>query len=190
MTITFTKTGASTYTTLARRDDGVLLEVPSHDRTARLPHDLAHYVVERELGLNRGFWGCVAAGALFPGMKVVSGRQPPHAADRSRAIIRGAGQHGTEAEVLVGSLLRVMRAGLETHWPAAGALLGREWRPKKPSRGPLGAEEVRRVCAALRDAEQRWQALGIGESLTVSWSAGPKAPVGRGRGVVEGHLVR
>src|SRR5687768_8644189 len=45
MTITFTKTGAGTYTTLARRDDAVVLEVPSYDRTAPLPHDLAHYVV-------------------------------------------------------------------------------------------------------------------------------------------------
>lgn len=30
-----------------------------------LPHDLAQLVVERELGLEFGFWGCVAAGATF-----------------------------------------------------------------------------------------------------------------------------
>lgn len=30
-----------------------------------LPHDLAQLVVERELGLQYGFWGCVAAGATF-----------------------------------------------------------------------------------------------------------------------------
>jgi hypothetical protein len=182
MIITFTKTGAGTYTTLARREDGVLLEVPSYDRTAPLPHDLAHYVVEQDLGLQQGFWGCVAAGALFPGIKVVCGRQPPHAADRSRAIIREAGQYGTEAEVLVGSLLRVMHAGLEAHWPAAGALLAREWRPSKPSRSPLGAEEVKRVCTALREAERRWQALAVGESITVVWSAGPATPRSRARG--------
>jgi hypothetical protein len=30
-----------------------------------LPHDLGQLVVERELGLAHGFWGCVAAGATF-----------------------------------------------------------------------------------------------------------------------------
>lgn len=33
--------------------------------TCPLPHDLAQLVVERELGLDHGFWGCVAAGATF-----------------------------------------------------------------------------------------------------------------------------
>jgi hypothetical protein len=169
MNITFTRSGEHTYTTLALRDDGVMLAVPSFDRTFSLPHDLAHYVVERELGLKRGFWGCVAAGAMFPGIQVMAGRRPPHAAERSQSIIREAGQQGTEAEVLVSVLLRIMHEGLETHWPAARALLSREWKPNKPSRGPVGAEEAQRVCAALREAQQRWQALAVGESLTVSW---------------------
>ena len=30
-----------------------------------LPHDLAQLIVERELGLEFGFWGCVAHGATF-----------------------------------------------------------------------------------------------------------------------------
>jgi hypothetical protein len=146
-----------------------MLEVPSYDRASPLPHDLAHFVVERELGLKRGFWGCVAAGAMFPGIKVISGRRPPHAAARSHSVIREAGQQGTEAEVLVSVLLRLMHEGLETNWPAARALLSREWKPNKPSRGPLEAEEVRRVCGALQEAHQCWQALAIGQSTTVSW---------------------
>jgi hypothetical protein len=77
MNITFTRSGEHTYTTSALRDDGVMLEVPSYDRTSPLPHDLAHYVVERELGLNHGFWGCVAAGAIYAGIKVIAGRRRP-----------------------------------------------------------------------------------------------------------------
>src|ERR1051326_2722081 len=102
MKITFTRTGEHTYTTSAVRDDGVRLEVAGGDRTFLLPHDLAHYVVERELGLHRGFWGCVAVGALFHSTKVISGRQPPHAAERSMAILREAERdHGPEAEEMV-----------------------------------------------------------------------------------------
>jgi hypothetical protein len=169
MTITFTRSGEHTYTTVALRDDGVTLAVPSYDRTFAMPHDLAHYVVERELGLRHGFWGCVAAGALFPGIKVLSGRQPPHAAARSQAVIRTAGQQGTEAEVLVGILLRIVERGIDPNGPEARALVAEAWKPSKPSREPLGADEVQHACAALRVAHERWQALAAGQSITVSW---------------------
>jgi len=169
MNITFTRSGERTYTTFALRDDGVMLEVPSYDRTSPLPHDLAHYVVERELGLERGFWGCVAAGAMFPGIQVRSGRRPPHAAARSQSVIREAGQQGTEAEVLVSVLLSIMHEGLGDNWQAVREMLRGAWKPSKPSRGPLGAEDVQRVCRALREAQQRWQAFAVGQSLTVSW---------------------
>jgi hypothetical protein len=46
MEITFTKTALRKYEVLVRRDDGVVLEVRSFDRPVRLPHDIAHFVVE------------------------------------------------------------------------------------------------------------------------------------------------
>ena len=30
-----------------------------------VPHDLATFVIEQALGIEHGFWGCVAAGATF-----------------------------------------------------------------------------------------------------------------------------
>lgn len=30
-----------------------------------MPHDLAQFIVERQLGYRHGFWGCVADGASF-----------------------------------------------------------------------------------------------------------------------------
>ncbi len=169
MNIAFTRTGERTYMTQAVRDDGVTLQVPSYDRTALLPHDIGHFVVERELGLRQGFWGCVAQGALFPGMTVVSGRQPPHAAARSQAIIREAGQQATHAEVLVGILLGVLHDDLEGSELAAQARVKAAWRPGKPERGLIDAAEVQRVCAALRDILRRWQSLAVGQSLVVWW---------------------
>jgi len=179
MNITFTRTGERTYTTVAVRDDAVTLHVPSFDRTAPLPHDIGHYVVERELGLRRGFWGCVAQGAPFPGITVASGRQPPHAAARSQEIIREAGQQGTHAEVLVGILLGVLHDGLEGSEPAAQARVSAAWQPAKPERGPISAGETLRVCAALRDIRQRWQALAAGQSLCVEWWHDSRVATGR-----------
>ena len=30
-----------------------------------VPHDLATFVIEQALGIEHGFWGCIAAGATF-----------------------------------------------------------------------------------------------------------------------------
>jgi len=169
MEITFQRGEEGRYTTTAVRDDGVRLQVPGGDRKFALPHDVAHFIVERGLGLQRGFWGRIAWGAVYPGMTVLSGRQPPHAAERSRAVIREAEQQGVEAEVLVGLLLKVMHSGLESNWPAVRAMLNEEWRPGKPERDLPDPEEVCRICSALRAAEQQWQSLEVGQEITVAW---------------------
>ncbi|MBI1929198.1 hypothetical protein HYR99_33750 [Candidatus Poribacteria bacterium] len=165
MTITFKKGHLRSYSATVLRDDGVELKVPGYDRKYLLPHDLAHYIIERELGLQRGFWGCVAVGAILPGMTMISGRQPPRAAARSKSVMKEAGQHGTEAEVLVSVLLDIMHKGLDKNWSAASAILSKAWKPVKPSCGPLTVEEVRTICQMLRDAQEQWQKLPSEEVL-------------------------
>jgi hypothetical protein len=170
MEITFTRSGERYCKTVAVRDDGVTVQVPCFDRPAWMPHDIVHYVVERGLGLEHGFWGRVAAGAIFPGMTVLEGRQPPHAAIKSHAAIQGFGQYGTEAEVLVGMLLEIARQKLDTNLQVAHAQVRKAWQAGQSAREPLRAEEVRQICCELRVMQQEWQALADGESLTVSWS--------------------
>ena len=169
MKITFTRSGERTYTTFIERDDGVIIQVPSHDRSSSLPHDMAHYVVERELRLARGFWGRVASGAMFGGMRVVTGRLRPHAAARSKSMIKEEEQQLIEAEVLVGLLLDITHQRLEDDWAVVSTHLNSAWKPRKPSRESLSHKEVLQVCAELREAEQRWEALPVGESITVLW---------------------
>jgi hypothetical protein len=50
---------------------------------AKLPHDLRHFVVERELRLADGLWGSIAAGIVYTSMEHVRGRRP-HAAEAAR----------------------------------------------------------------------------------------------------------
>lgn len=52
MEVTFTRSGERSYTTIARRDDGVTLRVPAFDHPTWIPHDLAHRVIEQALGLH------------------------------------------------------------------------------------------------------------------------------------------
>lgn len=168
MKIEFKRRDQSTYT-LALRDDGVTVSIPTYDRTSPLPHDIAHYIVERGLGLKRGFWGQVAAGAMFPNMQIIAGHRPLHADAKSQAILRESGQQGTEAEVLVGLMMHVMEEGSENDWPRVQTLLKRTWQPGKPSRKPIRKEEVQYICAELREVRTRWQQLSNGESLTFDW---------------------
>ena len=86
-------------------------------------------------------------------------RRSPRTARRARTTsprkraVRGA--RATQADPLAKLEFRVVG-------PFRGGRVGAGF-------GPLGAEEVQRVCRALREAQQRWQALAVGQSLTVSW---------------------
>jgi len=169
MEITFTRVALRKYQVLARRDDGVVLAVPSFDRPARLPHDIAHYVVESELRLGCGFWGLLAAGAIHPGVRVASGRSRPHAAERSRAVLKEAGQHPTEAEVLVSVMLGIAEEGVDEDWPEVSSRLNNAWQPRRSQRGPISHGDVLRVCRRLREVGGQWEALAVGGCMTVRW---------------------
>jgi hypothetical protein len=168
MQLTFTRRDERRYATVVVRDDGVTLFVPSFEQPTWLPHDLAHYVVERAIGLTHGFWGSVAEGAVFPGMKVLKGRQAPHAAARSREILRqmAASQQGTEAEVMVDFFVHLTQQGCT---PRGAAQLGNLWHPSKSPPRSLETREVQQVCRDLQAMQQQWQALAVGTSMTLTW---------------------
>ena len=172
MDVSFHRGEGRSYFALARRDDGVLVRLDggSYDRSdPPLPHDLAHFLVEDELGLRAGVLGVIAAGGLFPQATVVSGRQRPHARRRAREVIKRAGNRLTQAEVLVGVLCAVARAGEEKQ-PTVLHQVPTRWRPEG-----LGACAVERACERLREAAGRWDALSEGASLELALRGAPDA---------------
>ena len=80
---------------------------------ADLPHDLSTFVIEHALGIERGFWGCVAAGGTFRSLQ----RRPTAP---GRAVVKAFAPDLDEAEVRVNAAYRSWRAGGPT--PAAPAL--------------------------------------------------------------------
>src|SRR4029078_8308304 len=84
MQVTFRRfPGHSSAYSVIERDDGVVYRMKEVTRAGnRLPHDLRHFVVERELGIADGIWGGIAAGMVYTSMDHVQGRRPPHAAER------------------------------------------------------------------------------------------------------------
>jgi hypothetical protein len=186
MRITFRRfpVHATAYSVI-ERDDGVVYRMQEFTPSgARLPHDLRHLVVERELGVADGLWGCIAAGAVYKSMDHVRGRRPPHSADRSAELKRVQRQP-------------VLRAGLLADLVEAVAMLDapseddirRLTRVKlsvlpatEPGAAPAGAAAVppsavlARAAQALQVEAARWARLRVGQELVYSWPAVPAAP--------------
>ncbi|HEY1625762.1 MAG TPA: GNAT family N-acetyltransferase [Streptosporangiaceae bacterium] len=59
---------------LVERDDGVMYRLDGGVAGPRLPHDIVHLVVERELRIKDGIWAGIAKGVVFSSMTHVSGR--------------------------------------------------------------------------------------------------------------------
>ena len=149
---------------LIERDDGVVYRMHAGPVTAELPHDLVHYTVEDALDIADGIWGSIAGGVVFRSMKHVSGRRPPHVAERSVALIREYRDRLGRAELLGGFIESAAhRPDADLPRLAAQAFTTRAATP--------GLEAMAGAVAALRRAEQRWRALPIGGQVVLDWPA-------------------
>jgi hypothetical protein len=194
MDVTFHRLAGNRYFTTAVRDDGVTVSIPGYDRTGRVPHDLAHFAAEREFGMVRGFWGSVAAGALFTNMAVASGRQKPHAAERSRRIIKAHSADIGLSEAVAGAIHDAVEHDL-----AADVVLTRlraQWGIAGPVPPPMTVSDVEVAAAALRREAERWSELPVGGRLTLHWPLpaehvptprSARARAGRRRGGLRRH---
>jgi hypothetical protein len=131
--------------TLVERDDGVVLRMRGAGGGAGLPHDLVHALVERELGMTDGIWGCVADGVVWGSMRHVSGRRPPHADEWSERLKKERAARIGAAELLADLVGRLAR--------------GEAVLPGEVARAPVPRAELDRAAAALASAAQRWAAL-------------------------------
>jgi hypothetical protein len=142
----------------------VRLSVPVFGPLEPIPHDLAHYVVEMKLDLRTGLWGSIAGGAVLEGMKVISGRQRPHAKERSQAI-QLANHHGFMlAELAVGIALEAIK----------GKRLGEPLHSiGSPTMSITSHTNYVALAQKTRPAMEamitRWRAIPMGETLVVSW---------------------
>src|SRR4051812_24672275 len=156
--------------TVVERDDGVVYAMRAAGGGPDLPHDLVHALVELELGVADGIWGAVADGVVWGSMRHVSGRRPPHAAERSARLMKERAARLQAAE-LIADLARRLSRG-EPVPPGAVAASG----------FPRAALEA--AAAALTAAETRWAALAPGERWVLSWSVPGRrgSTAGRSRG--------
>ena len=155
---------------LVERDDGVLYRLYGGVAGPRLPHDIMHLVAERELRIWDGIWAGIAAGVVFESMCHVSGRRPPHAAERSRDLLRRFSQQGLRAELLADLVASV--AALETMTQDKIRQLTRDKLAVLPTPLPAGKVDPVVIAAAARALQveaARWARLRVGEELSYEW---------------------
>ncbi len=170
MQLQLTRLDARRYETLITRSDGVSFRVKGVGHMAAIPHDLAHFAVERGLGLHRGFWGSVAAGAVFASLEHVGGRRRPHAAERSRALLKENQGDLTETEILVGLFNQALEEGLAPDSPELRRRLKRYvWTAPGHAPRQFSDAEISAVCAAWHDMHARWTTLPIGGTMALAW---------------------
>jgi hypothetical protein len=153
--------------TLVERDDGVVFRMRGAGGGAYLPHDLVHALVEQNLQVTDGIWGCVADGVVWSSMRHVSGRQPPHAAERSARLKKERAAPIQAAEHLADLVGRLAR--------------GDEVLPGETSRAGHTPEALGSAAAELASAASRWAALAPGDTWAVDWKAPARSTRNDGR---------
>jgi hypothetical protein len=181
------------------RDDGVVYRMLEFTRGGpELPHDLRHFVVERELGISDGIWGCIAAGTVYGSMEHVRGRVT-FAARQRQASLKNAQRERVGRAELFANLVEAV-AMLEKPSVPEIQRLTREHLAcvplSEPGQDPADVIDVPppqalgAAASALQVEAARWARLRVGEELVYDWrpAAGPVpavlAAAGRNRPLV------
>jgi hypothetical protein len=167
------------------RDDGAVYRMREFSRGgSELPHDLRHFVVEHELGITDGIWGCIAAGTVYTSMEHVRGRVTFAGRQRESAL------KDTQRE-------RVRRAELFANLVEAVAMLRAPSVPEiqrltrehlacvplsVPGQDPADvvdvppAEVLGAAASAMQVEAARWARLRVGEELVYEWRPAAVTP--------------
>lgn len=158
MRVRFTKTGEHRYGIWVVRDEASDLQLhPAPGYDDWLPHDMVHFLVERENGLQDGIFGQLAAGGDAYTFVPTDEQRTRRWAKRSNRRNAATGRDIDRSEQLA------FAANNEWHFRA-----GRH-RSRVPTE-PGVREDVQAMMPVLEDAAEAWHALAVGESLTFEWA--------------------
>jgi len=148
MKLTVTRLDRGKYETVVTRDDGGSYHLKGVAHHFAIPHDLAHFLVEKTPNPHQGFCGNIADGAVFKSMSYLGGRRKPKAAERSDNLLKNNAPQLNEAEALVRIFNDTIEQGHDERSPVLHArlrerLAARRWRVAEArAREELGPPET------------------------------------------------
>jgi len=155
MEVTFRRTGERRYAVVAQPEGHPAVTMdPAPGFDPRLPHDLVHFAVEREHGIELGVFGQLAAGGNLRTFRRLDATPDRRLRRRGERLAR---EH-------LGELARSERL-------AAEALRAWVGGPR-----PHADERLERVCARLDELSARWRSLATGGELRLTWPGSPRVP--------------
>jgi hypothetical protein len=163
---------------VVERDDGVVYRMDGFTLMGPdLPHDIRHLIVERELRVNDGIFGAIAAGTVWASMHHLSGRRPPHSAERSDLLKRTQRERILRAELLANLIEAI--AVLDDPSPDEIRRVAKTKLSVVPLVEPgadpadvihLPPAAVLAAAASVMQVEAaRWARLRVGEELVYEW---------------------
>lgn len=160
--VTFTRTGEKRYRVSVDGPGDKHTEMePAPGYDPRLPHDMAHFVVENELGITGAVFGQFAVRGTANTLQKEDQKSKRKALRRWRKI---ASAHRSDA--LLSEKIISITCGRWNSDPLA---------PTDP--GVVTEAEIDRICREFDAVSARWSKLDIGESMTLEWKGGvPAAP--------------
>jgi len=131
---------------LVERDDGVVYRLYSGTAGPRLPHDIMHLVVERELRISDGIWAGIAAGG--------PGQPPGQRAELLTDLVSSA----AALDTLTQEKIRRLAAAKLSALPSADRLSTQ-----------VDPVVIAVAARALQVEAARWARLRVGEELSYDW---------------------
>ena len=157
MKVTFTKTAQRRYR-VSVEGPGVVSSFmePAAGFDTRLPHDMAHFVVENELGINGGVFGQLAAGGTARTFRTTIEKGRRKVAKRGNRIAVANRNDALLSEKLVCVACQAWNNVLTDLTPVQG----------------VPVADIRRVCREFDTVSAVWSKLATGESMTLLWRGG------------------
>lgn len=142
----------------------------------KMPHDLQHFIVERELGIECGIFGFLAAGGETGGDEHEPGRAASRrrrkAKRRDQRMLRKGGRadgDASEAAAYICWCEWMRRSGDPRVAKIAESAKVTLAEMAAEARRVYGDDALARVCACMDELSAKWSRLAIGESFTVAW---------------------
>jgi hypothetical protein len=153
--ITIVKVESGPHRAVVDRPGAEVVQFAVYDYGPMLPHDLLHYVVEDQLGLEFGFWGLVCAGAKLQSVQAYGARDPRRIPQQDDPLVTAHIDELLTAEGIVA---------------AFSGLPGSESKPE------LDPDQIQRIRSRITELNERWQATPPGEMLRLRWPGDNRKP--------------